>query len=91
MPIFPKLFIFPPIICEIPWEPTSKWKSGDWYPLPVGYMARNQKEYIIDGWGIFERDGDSVDILPVDTGKVKNFTFTTALAICEEHNKRSML
>ena len=72
------------------WGDTEKWKTGKWYPLPVGYFGRDFKEYIINGYDIFELEADdgTGDIIPV--GSVTT-TFENALKICEEHNQCKML
>jgi len=77
---------------EIPWAEVKNWVSGEWYPMPVGFFARNQKEYIIEGYMIFRRDDEHNpdDMVPVRQTD-RCFTFSTALKICEEHNGRTMI
>lgn len=76
---------------ELPWPESTAWRFGDWYPLAIGYMARDQKEEIIEGYDIFVReDNASGDIMPVcKEGAPLNFS--TALSLCEAHNGRRML
>ncbi len=81
---------------ELPWGDAKQWKPGEWFPLPVGFFARNQKEYIVEGYDIFEVDpnngNETGDIIPAcrETG-IPTTVFSVALAICEEHNGRKML
>jgi hypothetical protein len=86
------------IECEIPWGDSKEWKLGDWYPMPMGFMARDQDEYIIDGWKVFKLDPaikpDSRmfgDIVPIDEWSDHTLIFSMALAICEMKNQRTML
>ena len=76
--------------CFSPFHDSKKWKHGEWYPLPCGSFERDQSEYIVNGWGIFQREkNDKVgDIEPVHPVEM---TFMTALRMCEEHNGRIML
>jgi len=75
----------------MPWNDVSKWKAGEWYPMPVGFMERDQEEYIINGYMLYEQDErDPQDLMPVG-GMDGLFTFSTALKICEEHNGRRMI
>lgn len=79
------------ISTEIAWHEVQKWNPDFIYPLPVGYMARNQAEYIVDGWKIFKQDPNAMeDILTVDDFP-HAMTFTQALAICEMHNKERLV
>ncbi len=73
---------------EMPWWDTKKWKPGEWYPMPIGFMERDQPEYIIDGYMCFEQSDSNGDITPTLPA---TFTFSTALKICEEKNNRQML
>ena len=84
----------------LPWNDPSSWKPGEWFPMPVGYMARDFAGYIFDGYGIFELSPDQIveggdDICPAK-GLDEEFhngtiTFSVALAICELKNGRRML
>lgn len=73
---------------EMPWWDTKKWVPGEWYPMPIGYMERDQPEYIIDGYMVFEQEDPNGDIMPALPA---TFTFATALKICEEKNNRQMI
>lgn len=75
---------------EIPWEDSTKWKVGFWYPLPIGFHRRAFKGWIHDSWGIFmlEIGETNGDIDPVISGEL---TLTQALGICEEHNQEELL
>lgn len=77
---------------QIPWEDSTTWKKGDWHPLAVGFNSRNQKEYIIDSYGVFRID-ESQDAFLGDIYPVigRGLTFTQALEICEDHNDREMI
>ncbi len=81
-----------PRICttELPWGVSKTWKLGDWYPMPMGYMERDQEEYIIEGYMIYElQDKESGDIKPVlDADPM---IFSNAILICEARNGRRML
>jgi hypothetical protein len=70
---------------DIPWHDSKKWKRGKWYPLPIGYMARDYEGWIHDSYGIFvlEKGKDNGDIYPIISG---DLTFTQAVAICEDKN-----
>jgi len=77
---------------ELPWPEPGKWKADEWYPMPIGFLVRDQKEYIIDGYMIFRADPvGSGDIVPVHNDITDALNFTTALEICEGHNQRRML
>ena len=77
---------------EMPWYDVSEWTPGHWYPMPVGFFARDQEEYIIDGYDLFYQDPACVeDIIPCDLYRMGPFTFSTALKIAEEHNGMRML
>ena len=73
---------------EMPWWNTKKWKPDEWYPMPFGYMERDQPEYIIEGYMIFKQSNPNGDIEPTFPSC---FLFSTALRICEEHNNRTMI
>ena len=87
------------IDCSLPWNDTTTWIPGDWYPMPVGYHQRNTEGYIVNGYDIFTLDEETApgygmpgDIVPVDIyGGVDTMSFGRALAICEAKNKRKML
>ena len=74
-----------PFTEPLPWEDTMKWDKNFWYPLPLGFMERDNDNYIVDGYGIFcyDRLADNGDILPVFD---QRFLFSNALEICEQHN-----
>lgn len=75
---------------EIAWHKVEDWNPNFIYPLPVGYMARNQEEYIIDAWMIFQQDPScNEDIVAVNG--FERMTFTQALAICEMHNGKRLV
>lgn len=87
---------------EIPWMDSSKWKKGFWYPLPIGFMSRDQKEYIIEGYGIFTLMSDEEQIHPeaFDIEPPKDLPqefidnamlFSHALAMCELKNGVKLL
>lgn len=79
---------------EIPWDDSTKWTRGHWYPMPIGYFARDQDEYIINGYDIFELEPlrDNGDIKPVVLEKsFPCMTFEMALMICETKNGKKML
>lgn len=76
---------------ELPWEDITQWTPELWYPLPVGYHARdfNPSLYIINGYGIYKQDPkQQTDATQVVDGV---FTFADALAICEGHNEEKLL
>jgi hypothetical protein len=78
---------------EIPWGNSRHWREGEWYPMPFGFMARNNPGYIIEGYGIYRLEGpDAVapeeDVYPVTTDSLP---FSAALEICEAHNGRTMI
>ncbi len=76
---------------QYPFADTSKWEPEKWYPLPIGFMERNQKEYIIEGYEIFKLDPKAPmagDIIPVGLG---THTFSVALKMCETYNEQIML
>lgn len=76
---------------ELPWGDSKTWEPKQWYPMPVGFFARDQEEYIIEGYDIFVlEDAESGDTKPVVFGQ-SSFVFSQALAICEAHNGRKML
>jgi hypothetical protein len=79
--------------CEIPWHDVTKWKPGHWYPCPVGFMARDQAEYIIDGYLIYKQDPEEPeDMVCLDfDGTNDSMSFSVALAICEAHNGEKLL
>lgn len=83
------------VVTEIPWGNTEKWNIDWWYPMVVGYHRRNQKEYMIDGWEIFELDPEGFpgDIKPVivDGYDFNTMTLSQAIVICEIHNKEKLL
>lgn len=80
---------------ELRYGPSTEFKKGFWYPLPVGFFERDQDEYIIDGYGVFKLQDDIEpddklfgDIDPAIAG---TFTFSQALAICEFHNGEKLI
>lgn len=86
------------VIVEMPWWDSKKWNPKEWYPMPVGYMARAQNEYIIEGYHVFRLDPEikpgnklfgDIDLVEFDEGGP--LIFSHALKICELHNQRRML
>lgn len=75
---------------EIHWRDSEKWEIKYWYPLPIRYMERDQKEEYIDGWEIFQLDPEGFpgDITPITRHR---FTFSQALEICEAHNNEPLV
>ncbi len=79
------------ITTDIPWFEVKDWVPGDWYPCPIGFMARDQEEYIVDGYMIFRQDPTAPEDMIGKDCPDGCFTFTEALSICESHNKRRMI
>ena len=75
---------------HLPWTDTSKWKFGKWYPLAVGLMSRETKEWCLNSYGVFRLDEDdkSGDIYPVISS---NLSLENALSICEDHNNEKFI
>lgn len=84
---------------HLPWEDSKKWNRGEWYPLPIGLLSRDQDnaggEPFLDGYLIFMLDpkiepGSKQfgDITPLCTNAM---SLTEALEICEARNNRKMM
>lgn len=69
----------------VPWEDSTKWEDGKWYPLAFGSMWTSELT-VVEGWGIYHRVNDAGDIEPIDSG---GMTFRQAVTICENHNGQS--
>lgn len=82
-----------PFAEPLPWEDPKEWNKKFWYPLPLGFMERDNKYYIVDGYMIFKYDikADNGDIVPVETASSRVLVFSEALEICERHNKQKLV
>lgn len=69
---------------SLPWVDASKWTKNKWYPLPVGLMCRETKNWRLDSYGVYKLEQDSdCDIESVIGGSL---TLQQALQICEDYN-----
>jgi len=74
---------------NVPWHDTKKWKKDYWYPMPVGFLSRDNPEYLIDGYQIFALQEDTEGDMDLIVPEVLNFT--QALEICEAHNRERLI